>query len=211
MTTRVFQPVTRTIELAVQGTYAGEQVENKFYAQALSAVTEAMVTELVGIVADWVAAHMLSQLPSQYVHTRVVGRDISVDSSFEVIDVTHAGSPGTASGTGAPGNVTLAVHRDTRLSGKKAKSRIYWPGITEAAITSTNQIATVAGANIVDALDSLRSSILAGTESTYKYGYPQRIIDHVKLATGNFIEVFGHSLTDAILDSTRARLPGHGL
>lgn len=211
MPTRVFQPVAKTVELTVQALFNGELVENKFYAQGSSAITDTMVAALAGVVDNWVGATWLAVLPDTYVYTRSIARDLTTEASFEVVNAGHGGTPGGLAVAGLPNNVSLAVHRDTGLSGKKAKSRVYIPGIANGFVTTPNIITSAGATAFIDALDTLRSDILADSSNTWLYGYVQRIIDHVKLATGNFIEVFGHSLVDHVLDSQRARLPLHGL
>lgn len=211
MPTRVFQPVDKTVELTVQGTLQGELVENKYYAKGVSAITAAMCVALSELVDLWVHTTMLAQLPSDYVYVRSIARDLTTEASFESVTTTHAGETGAITTAVAPNNVTLAVHRATGLSGKKAKSRIYWPGIPMAALTAPNTVGSTYGGNVVAILDTLRSDILAESSNSWTYGYVQRILDHVKLSSGNFIEVLSHTLTDFILDSMRDRLPGHGL
>lgn len=208
---RVFQPVPNTVEVTVQGSLDSQLVENKYYAQAAATVTMAMVTELASICNLWARNVMLLLLPPQYTFTRVIARDISTASSFEVIDATGAGTAGSDTGNALPNNVTLAVHRATGLSGKKAKSRIYWPAVAQPELASENTISSTFATNIVDALDDLREAVLAGSTTSWKYGYPERIINGVKLTTGIFIEVLAHSLVDFLLDSARGRLPGHGV
>lgn len=195
----------------MQGTIDGQLVENKFYAQAIGAVTAAMVQEIANIVEAWVVTDLLPHISNNYIHTRTVARDISVASSFEFIDSSNAGATGAQTSEPFPNNVSLAIHRNTGLSGVKAKSRVYLMGLAVGALSGTNEISPTAGGLFVTAYDNLRTAILAGVESTYLYGYPQRIIAGVKLATGNFIEVFSHSLVDNVIDSMRARLPNHGL
>lgn len=208
---RVFQPVPNTVELTVQAQLLGQLVENKFYAKGTSAITASMVDALAALVDAWVHNTFLAQLPSDYIYTRSVARDLTTEASFESTNSTHGGEAGALTSAVNPNNVSLAVHRNTGLSGKKAKSRIYWPGISSSSMGTPNTISTASGAAFVTILDTLRSDILLDTTNTWTYGYPQRVLDHVKLAVANFIEVFGHSLTDQILDSQRARLPGHGL
>lgn len=211
MPTRVFQPVDKTVELTVQGTFNGERVENKYYAKGAEAITDVMVDALAGVLDTWAHTSMLPTLPDTYTYIRSIARDLTTEASFEVINAAHGGEIGGLAVAGLPNNVSLAVHRNTGLSGKKAKSRVYWPGIANGFVTTPNTITTAGASAILAAVDALRSDILADTSNTWLYGYVQRIIDHVRLTAGNFIEVFGHSLTDEILDSMRARLPNHGL
>jgi hypothetical protein len=208
---RVFQPVAKTVELTVQGKLNGELAENKFYAQGTSAITAAMVSALAAVVDGWVNSTFIAQLPSDWVYVRSIARDLSAEASFEVVNAVHAGITGAITSTVAPNNVSLAVHRDTGLSGKKAKSRVYWPGIAEVILTGPNTVGPASATAITGILNTLRGDIIADTSNTWSYGYVQRVISGVKLAAGNFIEVFSHSLTDNILDSMRDRLPGHGL
>lgn len=206
----VFQPVPDTVEVTVEGSYEGQLVENKFYAQAGEAITVVLVDALAQIVADWVASTMLALVPADYKHTRVVARDLSSEASYEVINVDNAGDAGTLAGQALPGNASLAVHRSTGLSGKKAKSRIYWPALSVGILTDPDTITAAFGTALTDALETLRQNIETDASATWVYGYPQRVIGGVKLATANFITVIGHSLTDLFVDSQRRRLKGRG-
>ena len=208
---RVFRPVTRTIEASIQGVMDGQLVENKVYAQAAAAVTAAMVEEIANIVETWVSTSLLPHISADYTHTRTVARDISTASSFEFIDASHAGAVGADVSGGLPNNATIAVHRDTGMGGVKAKSRIYQVGLPLDALLTPNTLTAAAKALYITAWNALRTAILAGATSTFLYGYPQRVVGGAPLATGNFITVLSHSFTDAVVDSMRARLPGHGL
>lgn len=208
---RVFQPVPKTVEITVQGQRDNQLIENKFYAQGVSAITEAMVAALASIVDSWVASSFLANLPDNYQYLRTIARDLSSEASFEVINHTNGGAVGAITGDYLPNNVSVAVHRDTGLSGKKAKSRIYWPGISDVQQGGANTLSTTAAASFISSLNDLLSLIQANTSNTWTYGYVQRVLNGVKLSIGNFVAVFGHSLTDLILDSMRDRLPGHGV
>jgi len=209
----VFQPADKVVEVSVQGTYIGQLVENKFYAKAVEAITSTMVDEIAGIAGDWVGSTLLSLLPPGYVHTRCVARDLTTEASFESVDTTQAGNAGTNTATGGlPGNVTFAVHRDTGLSGKKAKSRLYWPALVAGAFSpDADTIVSSFVTSMIDAYEDMRTRILAGTSATWSYGYLQRILNHTKLTSANFIDVFGHSATDNFSDSQRRRLKGRGV
>lgn|SRR5215469_1973499 len=209
---RVFQPADKVIEVSAQGTYIGQLVENKFYAKTVEVVTDVMVAEIAGIVENWVHTTLIPLLPTSYVHSRSVARDLTAEASFETVDNSHAGEAGTNSGGGVPGNATFAIHRDTRLSGKKAKSRLYWLALVATQFSpDADSLSSTAANAFVAAYDALMADIQAGTEATYTYGYLQRILLGVKLPSANFIEVFGHSYTDLFVDSQRRRLKGRGV
>lgn len=206
----VFQPCDKTVEISVQGTYDGQLVENKFYAQAVEVITSTMVDAMATVVAGWVHDTMLAHCNPSYVHSRVVARDLTSEASFESIDSSHAGEAGTVTGTPQPGNVTIAIHRATEFSGKKQKSRIYWPGLVNTYLSSPDVLTTVAATALIADLEALRTAILDDSSATWAYGYPQRFIDKVRLTAANFIPVFGHTVTDLNLDSQRRRLKGRG-
>lgn len=211
MTIRVFQPVDKTVEITVQGNRDGQVVENKFYAKGTLAITSAMVAALAHLTDAWVAASYLPAIPNNYLYVRTIARDLTTEASFEAVDVTNGNTAGSLTGPGKPNNVTFAVHRDTGLSGKKAKSRIYWPAIADSQLSGVNTVSSAAAASMESILGALQSAIIADTSNTWQYGYVQRVLDHVKLSSGNFIEVIAHTVTDLILDSMRDRLPGHGV
>lgn len=208
---RVFQPVPKVVEITVQGSMDGQLIENKYYAKGNLAITGAMCAALAHVVDAWVHTTFLPLLSSEYVYTRTVARDLTVEASFESIDATNGGQPGGISGDFLPNNVSLAIHRDTGLSGKKAKSRVYWPVITDAQRDGANKVTSGTASAFIAGLDTLKTDITSDTSNTWTYGYVQRILDHVKLSEGNFVEVLAHTVTDLILDSMRDRLPGHGL
>lgn len=207
----VFQPVPNTVELTVQGTYDGQLVENKFYAKASETITDVLVAAITQVVADWVSNTFLDTVSNSYSHRRVIGRDLSSEASFEVVDASHAGETGGISGAALPGNASLAVHRDTGLSGKKAKSRVYWPSIPHSALASPDVFGTSYATLVLGAIETLRENIEDEPSATWEYGYPQRILNAVRLTTANFIPVIGHTLTDLFVDSQRRRLEGRGL
>jgi hypothetical protein len=189
----------------------GQLVENKFYAQAADAVTAAVVEELAHIVADWVGSTFLGVVGNNYTHTRVKARDISADASFEFIDNSQGGNAGTAGAVDGSGGESVAIHRNTLFSGKKQKSRIYWPNIEILAKTDNNHVSSAWATEKVSALTGLNDAILAGIESDYIVGYPQRILDGVRLTTANFIQSVGWSMVDLAIDSMRRRLSGRGV
>jgi len=209
----VFQPADKVVEVSVQGTYEGQLVENKFYAKAVEAITSTMVNEIATIAEDWVGSTLLALLPPGYVHSRSIARDLTVEASFESIDASQGGNAGTNTTSGGlPGNVTFAIHRNTGLSGKKAKSRLYWPAMVAGMFApDADTVSSAAQTAMISAYETLREAILAGTSATWSYGYLQRILDHVKLSAANFIAVFGHSATDNFSDSQRRRLKGRGV
>lgn len=205
-----FQPVPETVEIKTQFTQNGQKVENIFYANAGQAITAAIVEELATMVGVWVVNTFLAHVSSNVVYNRTVATDISTEASFQTIDSTGAGTTGGGGPSTLPNNATIAVHRDTGLSGKKAKSRIYIAGIVPGGLSDPNTVSTAYAASLVADLNALDTALADDGTVAYDTGYVQRVINGVRLATGNFIPTIGWSMVDRLVDSQRRRLAGRG-
>lgn len=208
---RTFQPVPQVVELAVQGQRDGQMVENKYYVHVVETITTLIVEELATRMSAWITATMLPNVADNFSMSRVVATDLTVSPGIQVIDTSTAGQAGAITGDNKPNNVSLAIHRATGLGGKAAKSRIYWPCLADSQMGSVNQVDPGIGNGLVTALNTLKSDLETSGLGTYSYGFVSRILLGVKRTSGLFIAVTGHGLTDYIVDSMRARLPGHGL
>jgi len=205
-----FQPVPKTIEAKTFYTLGGQEIVNSFYAQTTTAVTDAMVAEIADIVGTWVTTHLLPALSSSVTYNRTIATDLSSEGSFQTINATGGGSVGGGFAMTAPNNEAIAVHRQTGRSGKYQKSRIYLFGLADDNMSDFNHLGTAAAAAILSIMEDLDAAITAGVEATYITGYPQRVLDGVRLLVANFIQSTGWSFVDLVLDSQRRRLPGRG-
>lgn len=205
------QLTDKVIAINVSGHLFDELAENIFYVETDATVTSAMLEEVAGITANWVASDQLPLLNSGYIADRVVCTDQTASPGLQFINIDNQGNPGGLSGSAAlPQNCTFAVHRNTGLSGKGAKSRIYWPGLQQNQTTAPGEVSATTANAFVDACESLRTALEAGTEAGYTYGYISRVLNGVERTNGLFVPVIGHSYTDLHMDSQRRRLPGRG-
>ena len=205
------QLTDKVISINVNGTLSGELAENIFYVEADAVVTLAMLEEVAGITAAWIADEQLPITTGGYTADKVVATDQTTNPGLQFTNIDNQGNIGGVTGTATlPGNCTFAVHRSTGLSGKAAKSRIYWPGIAQNQTSAPGELSTVTANAFVDALESLRIALEAGTEATYTYGYISRVLNGVERVSGLFVPVIGHTYTDLHMDSQRRRLPGRG-
>jgi len=207
----MFQPTERVAKVVVEGVYGGQTVENIFYVQVAEAITGAMLEEIAGIFATWVADHMLGYLVSNYEHVRIVATDQTTSPGLQFINIDNAGNAGEQTGASMPQNATFALHRNTGLSGKAAKSRVYWPTLLDAWQAAIGFMAESTANALVDLLETLRIAVEAGTEGSYTYGYISRVLNGALRSSGLFVPVTGHSYTDLALDSQRRRLPARGI
>lgn len=205
------QLTDKVIAINVSGHYFSELVENIFYVKTAATVTLAMLEEVAGIVAAWVASDQLPNCNGGYVADRVVATDQTTSPGFQFINVDNQGNAGGLSGSSAlPQNCSFAVHRNTGLSGKAAKSRVYWPCLQVSQETAPGILSATTANAFVDAMEALRIALEAGALTTYTFGYISRVLNGVLRAAGLFVAVTGHSYTDLFMDSQRRRLPGRG-
>jgi len=205
------QLTDKVASIVIQGVYNGQADQNSFYIQTAEAITSAILEEIAGRVATWVATTQLPLLSSEYQHERIVVTDQTTSPGLQVINSDNAGNAGGITGDKTPNNVTFAVHRNTGMSGKAAKSRIYWPAFVEGFMSTANNVNVTTANDFVDALETLRLSLESAGITTYQYGYISRVLDGVLRAAGLFVPVIGHSYTDLFTDSLRRRLPGRGV
>lgn len=135
-------------------------------------------------------------------------REINVQSIAEQNgpqSTFSAGLPlaGTHSSPMMPGNVAFAVSLRTGLTGRSARGRWYWCGLTEDQVTD-NELISGAVTTIVGAIDNLLSAIIAlgftPVIVSYQSGGGPRVGGPVKFIINDALAV------DAVVDSQRGRL-----
>jgi hypothetical protein len=204
------QLTDKVAKIAVQGLFNGQEDENIFYVQVAETITSAILEEIAGRVATWVADHQLAALSNLYQHVRIVVTDQTTDPGLQFVNTDNAGLSGAQTSQSMPNNSTFAIHRKTGMSGKASKSRVYWPTIVLAFLSAPNTMDPTTANNLVNDLETLRLALETAGISTYVYGYISRVLDHLPRTAGVFVPVVGHSFTDLTLDSQRRRLPGRG-
>lgn len=144
-----FIPVFNTAQIEIRAANQGVPVENTWYAEKVTPWTQSSLDDLTAAVANAVGAGWLAQLPSTWVGTEVYAKDLTAPIAFQSTDVTIAGMPGLATGTPLPNNVTLAIARRSGLTGRSARGRIFWMGMTQLFLDTNENFVSSGTAGVL--------------------------------------------------------------
>lgn len=135
-----------------------------------------------------------------YVRTEVRG----LDAENDLVAQANAGAgSGALAGAALPANVAFAVRRTSGLTGRSARGRVYFTGLTEVDVAG-QELSQARADSIVAALENLRTSasIIQWIEVI-----ASRFHNKVKRTEAVTFDVIGHSYFDRVVDSQRGRLP----
>lgn len=202
-----FQPAVNCAEVTVRGTQDGQQVENTFYGRFATAYDIVNIQALADAVDNWVGAHWLPALGSNftYVETAVRGLNASIDLAAE--SNAHAGSGGITTGVGLPNNCTISVKRTTGFTGRGARGRVFVPGLKDTMLATENVLNVGVASAIVTALNGMRSA-MDGVDWTEVILH--RVAGGADLPTAVIFTLVEYVMVNLTMDSIRRRLPGRG-
>lgn len=150
-----FVAVPDTIGINVRGTFQTVPVENTFYANYVTPPDEAALEALVELLWDQVVADWLPIMSTAFTLSEVYARDLAVEIAAQA---SFSASPadGEVTGDTLPNLNTIAVKRASGLTGRSARGRIFWMGLSESQVD--NNIVKIAHAGaIVVALNNFNT------------------------------------------------------
>ena len=201
----VFQAVPDTAEIVIEFFANTVTMKNVIHALKPGGYSLADLTVLASTVDANVASAWLAEISQDvsYVQTTVTG--LASINDLQVIDGSSS-AIGLVAAPALPGNVTLAVKKTSGLTGRNARGRLFWIGLTTGQLDANeNQVGSATAAAIVSNIESMRASI-AGTVWTPVI--VSRFLNKVKRATGVTFPWTGNSTVDRNVDSMRPRLLG---
>jgi len=201
-----FQPVPNTVEIVVRGIQGGQNIVNTFFAKMSTEPDQADCQALADAVDAWVGAEWLPILSAVYEYSRTDVRGLSHAVDVQASSNDNAGA-GAVSGTSQANNVSIAVQRNSGLTGRASRGRIFVPGIADSKLSDDNHISTTFRTELEDALAALVAAIVAE-------GFSNAIVHRVSggspLVTAVVYPLVEWVVTDLVVDSMRRRLPGRG-
>lgn len=202
-----FQPAPGIVAVELRGVLHGQRVENVLHFRAIGSISQASLQGLVNAIGALVASEAyLAYWPVEFQWTEIYARDLSVSIGVQASDSSVAGEVGTG-GVGMPGNVTIAITLRSGLTGRSARGRVYWMGLTEGSVVG-NAVSGPVVAGYVDVLEDIRAEALtAGFELVVL----SRQQNGVLLANAIGYDVVTIGATDLNVDSQRKRLAGRGI
>jgi hypothetical protein len=154
-----FIPVVDVVEVEVVGSKATKNVENTFYYKFPGVINQSDIDALTAAVASVVLANFVPQLPSDWVGVEVHARDLTSNIAVQSSDVSIAGAAGTVTGTPLPNNASFALKRVSGLTGRSARGRIYWMGLSDAQTSAPNVVGAPTAVALAGVLDTLDAAI----------------------------------------------------
>ena len=199
-----FQRVPETVLISTLYTQNSVDMQMTFYARRLGGYSEAQMASLAGGVDGEVGSEFLPTQTQDTNYNETEVRGLDSENDLVVSSNLNAG-PGTEAVGGLPNNVTIAIKRTSILTGRSARGRVYWIGLATSFLTADENFITLgANANIVDAVDSIKTICTT-------FGWLPVIVSRfsggVQRAEGVTFEWENTSNEDLRVDSQRGRLP----
>jgi len=199
----VFQPVLDAAEAVITYNSHNKQVKNVLHAVQPGGYNLTSLTALANAVDVAVAANFLPEQTADVDYASTLVRGLEFENDQEVLITTSAG-PGLIAAQVGPGNVTLAVKKSSALTGRSARGRLFWIGMSELALeVNSNFVFQSAVDDIVAAVEAVRIAINA---TVWTAVIVSRFTGGVKRATGIPFDWLTTSVVDREVDSQRRRL-----
>lgn len=202
-----FVPAPNLVSVEFRTTWAGQQCENRINVDLLTAPTAANVAALAVACEQWWEDNVVDITPTNLALREVFVRDQSQLNGFAAVASPTGALPGTLISPSLPNNVTICASIRTLFTGRSARGRWYWQGLTEDQVTD-NTVSSGRLTDIDSALTNL-ASVIANLShfwviASYVSGGVPRPGGPVYFVVDQVVFV------DSIVDSQRRRLPGRG-
>lgn len=201
-----FQPVIDTVAIEVNYTQGGEPLQNNFYAKLPGGYTLSDLNDLAAQIGATINAFFLPLQVIEAFFARVVVRGLAVPNDLIATNIAFAGAGANTNGA-LPNNVTLSVKKESGLTGRSARGRIYWIGIGKDNLQTADENILNTGyvTSVVTAVDKVRIDIAA--VGLWEPVLVSRFADG--LARDPTITFPWNSTTnvDIIVDTQRGRMP----
>lgn len=204
-----FIPALDTAQVALHYLVDSQRCENIFYVQKDSTLVPADLDDIANAFGDWWTAHVAPLTPSNVSLQEIIVRDMTTETSPEIVFTTGLPFAGSSSAHSLPNNVTIAIKLNTGFGGRSFRGRSYIVGISQGdvavdtnVITSGSAAARTTAWNELITLVNAISGMSLVVASFHSAGAPR--------STAVLTPVTSMSFADLTLDSQRRRLPGRG-
>lgn len=202
-----FVPAPNILLIEVRATKELQRIENRFHVDCLHPPTLADIIAVNAILATSIATDWVPNLPTDVTINSIFYRSLETENDIQLEVPLTSGNVGTFSGTPAPNQNTICISLRSGSAGRSARGRLYWLGLSEGQYT-TNVIDSGPLADIVTVITDLVAALAAAsypwTIVSYQSGGAPRPGGPVYFFVTNVLTV------DAVIDSQRRRMPGHG-
>ena len=203
----VFQSVPNTADIVITYVQNGKNIQNVL--QAFKAVQYDLsdLQLLASAVDVAVAANWLPIQSSDASYVRTTVRGLEFENDQEATADASAGA-GLTLVSGLPNSVTFAVKKQSGLTGRSARGRVYWMGMPRDVLQANENKLVIADADAIEAaVDALRAAI---TATIWQAVIVSRFEDNVRRPTGVVFNWINSEAVDIQVDNQRGRLGGGG-
>jgi len=198
-----FQAVPNTAEIVI--TYLQNSINMNNVLQAFKA-TQYDLSDLqtladavdVAVAANWLP---IQTFDCSYIRTTVRGLEFEND---EEATADASAGVGLFAQAGWPNSVTFAIKKQSGLTGRSARGRVFWIGLHRTQLqTDENKLTIAASDEVEAAVDAMRAAI---TATIWQAVIVSRFKDNVKRPTGTVLNWVSSDAVDIKVDNQRPRL-----
>lgn len=202
-----FIPAPNIVMGEVRAILDSQKIENRFMFDCLTAPTPMILTDIAGMLHDWVTDEYAPLLPNAVSFTEVVTTDMSTDSGAQ--HTTFYGTPtnGGQASIAMPNEVSFCISLRSASRGRSARGRAYVLALPQPLVVG-NTVNTTLRGQLVDAFNTL----IALSNSL---GRPMVVVSYrhnkvVRPGGPVYFPITTALSVDATVDSMRKRKPGVG-
>lgn len=201
-----FIPVPNGAEVVVKATKDGQNVYNTFNFIKTGGWGQTDLQGLVDAIDVLWGAALATLFRSGYAYVQTDGRDLRTAIGVQATANASAGNGGLTGST-LPNNVAIAVARQSGLTGRSSRGRVFFPVTDGSQLATQNTISTTFRDAVIDLLQDVNA---AGAGDGWTEVVVSRQQEGVPLTTAVVYIVLQYLVIDVVLDSMRRRLPGRG-
>lgn len=155
-----FVPAPNIIQVELRASKALVNVENRWFINTFHEPTAADMLAIAIAINPQIVADWLPLLPTDLVFREMHQRSLHTANGIERSDAFSPLNVGTAAGEPLPNSNTICASLRSLFSGRSARGRLYWMGLTIDQVT-TNQVNALVLNDIQDAIRNTRNAISA--------------------------------------------------
>lgn len=202
-----FVPAPNIVELQFRQTFDLQRTMNRIHINVLTVPTEAICQSIATAGAVWWTNNVAPLVPPELQLREVYCKSLAVENGPQATFSSGFPAPGALGQPALPNSVSIAASLRTGLTGRSARGRWFWQGLTENQVTG-NEVAAGTLTSIDAALTNLKAAI-AGL------GYAWVIVSFFSGGGPRpggpvYFLVSDILFIDSVVDSQRRRLPGRG-
>lgn len=198
-----FVAAPNIVQAEIRAIKNGANIENRIYINTLHTPTAADLIAIENILATEINGFWPAMLPSDVTITELFLK--SLQTQNDISRTLAFGGPlvGTAAGEPLPNQNSYAVKLTTGFTGRSARGRLYWLGLSISQVVS-NQVEAAVSALILASMGRIRANLLTA-------GFVWSIVSFVSNGVPRpggpvYFQITGASFTDSQVDTQRGRV-----